>query len=168
MGMRPAAIMPRPLRFLDTPVDITSSYGPGHSTRTADRSTRRLERNASSTAIDEAADRLRNSRAIPCRESYIHPALPAAFLEGELAETWKSSFATKTHTRAERTVMATLAGAWQASAGVSGVVACARLRSRRQPRDAWEALPEVYRALVSPGAALSHGEPCWGRVGRWR
>jgi DNA topoisomerase-1 len=64
-------------------------------------------------AIDEAADRLGNSRAV-CRESYIHPALPAAFLEGELAETWKAARRTKTHTRAERTVMATLAGAWQA------------------------------------------------------
>ena len=28
MGMRPAAIMPRPLRFLDTPVDITSQLWP--------------------------------------------------------------------------------------------------------------------------------------------
>ena len=28
--MRPATIMPRPLRSLDTPEEITSSYVPGH------------------------------------------------------------------------------------------------------------------------------------------
>jgi DNA topoisomerase-1 len=60
-------------------------------------------------AIDQAAARLGNSRAV-CRESYIHPAVPAAFLEGTLAETWKRARRTKTHTRAERTVLATLDG----------------------------------------------------------
>ncbi len=58
-------------------------------------------------AIDQAAARLGNTRAV-CRDSYIHPALPEAYLTGDLADAWRHSRRTTLLTRAERTVLAVL------------------------------------------------------------
>lgn len=58
-------------------------------------------------AVDHAAARLGNTRAV-CRDSYIHPALPEAFLSGELANAWRHSRRTTLLTRSERTVLAVL------------------------------------------------------------
>lgn len=49
------------------------------------------ERAARSTvlaAVDEVADVLGNTRAV-CRASYVHPAIPAAYASGQLADWWR-------------------------------------------------------------------------------
>jgi DNA topoisomerase I len=51
-------------------------------------------------AIDSAAERLGNTRAV-CRGSYLHPAVPEAFLSGALAEAWCRSRAGRWTDRAE-------------------------------------------------------------------
>lgn len=68
------------------------------------------EREASSVvleAIDQAAERLGNTRAV-CRSSYVHPAIPDAFLSGELACAWRGSRRTASLSRAERATLAVL------------------------------------------------------------
>lgn len=54
-------------------------------------------------AIDSAAERLGNTRAVT-RSSYLHPAIPEAFHDGSLLEAWKQSRTGKWVDRAESTV----------------------------------------------------------------
>jgi DNA topoisomerase-1 len=54
-------------------------------------------------AIDQAAERLGNTRAV-CRSSYVHPVIPEAYAEGALAEAWTRSRTGKWLDRAESTV----------------------------------------------------------------
>lgn len=54
-------------------------------------------------AIDEAADRLGNTRSV-LRSSYLHPEIPEAFADGRLTEAWRTSRRGKWVDRAESTV----------------------------------------------------------------
>lgn len=54
-------------------------------------------------AIDIAAEKLGNTREV-CRDSYVHPAIPEAFMDGTLERTWKRSRAGKWVDRTESTV----------------------------------------------------------------
>jgi DNA topoisomerase-1 len=54
-------------------------------------------------AIDTAAATLGNTRAV-CRSSYLHPAVPDAFLDGSLAEAWRRARPGKWIDRAESAV----------------------------------------------------------------
>ena len=58
-------------------------------------------------AIDQAAERLGNTRTV-CRGSYVHPALEPAAETGRLHEAWKRSRRTATMDRAERTLLRVL------------------------------------------------------------
>jgi DNA topoisomerase I len=58
-------------------------------------------------AVDAAAERLGNTRAV-CRSSYVHPAVPEAYLEGELLERWRRTRRSGALGRGERTVLAVL------------------------------------------------------------
>lgn len=58
-------------------------------------------------AIDEAAERLGNTRAV-CRSSYVHPAVPDAYRSGELLETWRRTRGTALMERSERTALKVL------------------------------------------------------------
>lgn len=58
-------------------------------------------------AIDEAAARLGNTRTV-CRNSYLHPAVPRAHLEGVVLEAWRASRSTPRMTRAERATLRVL------------------------------------------------------------
>ena len=58
-------------------------------------------------AIDQAAERLGNTRAV-CRSSYVHPAVPEAYVEGDLLERWRRARKTGALDRGERTVLAVL------------------------------------------------------------
>jgi len=58
-------------------------------------------------AVDEAAERLGNTRAV-CRSCYVHPAVPAAHLGGILEEHWRSARRTTWYRRAERATLALL------------------------------------------------------------
>jgi DNA topoisomerase I len=51
-------------------------------------------------AIDSAAEALGNSRAV-CRSSYVHPAIPEAYLDGRLDDAWRESRRGKWLSRAE-------------------------------------------------------------------
>ncbi len=55
-------------------------------------------------AIDAAASRLGNTRAVASR-SYVHPAVPEAFLDGRLAKVWKASRHTDSMSRPERALL---------------------------------------------------------------
>ena len=55
-------------------------------------------------AIDEAAERLGNTRAV-CRNSYLHPAVATAHQEGRLLDIWRSSRSTAAMSRAERATL---------------------------------------------------------------
>jgi DNA topoisomerase I len=55
-------------------------------------------------AIDEAADRLGNTRAV-CRSSYLHPVVARAHGDTTLLDTWRSSRSTPLMTRAERATL---------------------------------------------------------------
>ncbi len=59
------------------------------------------------TAIEVAAERLRNTRAV-CRQSYVHPAVLDAYREGSLAENWAHSRDGAHLARPERTLLRTL------------------------------------------------------------
>lgn len=59
------------------------------------------------TAIDAAAERLGNTRAV-CRASYVHPLVPEAHVEGTLHERWARTRTTPTMARAERTILGLL------------------------------------------------------------
>lgn len=54
-------------------------------------------------AIDTAAEKLGNTRAV-CRSSYLHPAIPEAFVDGALAEAWRQARPGKWIDRAESAV----------------------------------------------------------------
>lgn len=54
-------------------------------------------------AFDVAAEVLGNTRAV-CRQSYVHPAIPAAYRSGDLADLWRRSRAARGLDRIERTV----------------------------------------------------------------
>lgn len=58
-------------------------------------------------AIDDAAERLGNTRAV-VRGSYLHPVVPESYGEGELHEIWKQRRSGKHLDRAERVVSALL------------------------------------------------------------
>ncbi len=58
-------------------------------------------------AIDTAADRLGNTRAV-VRGSYLHPVVPDSYPTGELHETWRSRRSGKLLDRIERTVSSLL------------------------------------------------------------
>ena len=58
-------------------------------------------------AIDEAAERLGNTRTV-CRNSYLHPAVPRAHLEGAVLEAWRASRSTPRMSRAERATLRVL------------------------------------------------------------
>ena len=58
-------------------------------------------------AIDDAADRLGNTRAV-VRGSYLHPVVPESYATGELHETWKAKRSGKRLDRAERVMAALL------------------------------------------------------------
>jgi DNA topoisomerase-1 len=56
------------------------------------------------TAIDVAAERLGNTRAV-CRASYLHPVVPDAFDDGRLGEAWSRSRQGKWLSRAESALL---------------------------------------------------------------
>lgn len=55
-------------------------------------------------AVDDAAEHLRNTRAV-CRSCYLHPAVLDAYRDGELHDAWKRSRSSAWLTRAERTTL---------------------------------------------------------------
>ena len=55
-------------------------------------------------AYDIAAEVLGNTRAV-CRSCYVHPAIPDAYLSGELHDVWKRSRKTAGLSRSERTTL---------------------------------------------------------------
>jgi DNA topoisomerase-1 len=58
-------------------------------------------------AVDVAADRLGNTRAV-CRSCYVHPAIAEAHIDGSLHEAWKRTRATSSCRRGERAVLKVL------------------------------------------------------------
>lgn len=60
-------------------------------------------------AIDRAADRLGNTRAV-CRRSYVHPLLADALDEARLREAWDGARSTAAMTRSERATLRLLNG----------------------------------------------------------
>jgi DNA topoisomerase-1 len=58
-------------------------------------------------AIDAAAELLGNTRTV-CRSCYVHPAVPAAHLDGTLAEHWRGARSTAWYRRAERAALSLL------------------------------------------------------------
>lgn len=60
-------------------------------------------------AIDAAAARLGNTRTV-CRNCYVHPQVPAAYLDGSLVDAWRGSRTGTRLDRAESTVLKVLAG----------------------------------------------------------
>ncbi len=58
-------------------------------------------------AIDVAAARLRNTRAV-CRQSYVHPTVLDAFRDGSLGDQWAQTRAGARLSRAERTLLRAL------------------------------------------------------------
>jgi DNA topoisomerase-1 len=68
------------------------------------------EREATSNellALDAAADRLGNTRAV-CRNCYVHPLIAPAYREGSLQEAWKRARDAARFRRAERATLAVL------------------------------------------------------------
>jgi len=59
-------------------------------------------------AIDLAAERLRNTRAV-CRQSYVHPIVLDAYRDGSLHEIWQQTRAAGRLDRADRTLLRVLA-----------------------------------------------------------
>ena len=58
-------------------------------------------------ALDTAADRLGNTRAV-CRDCYVHPHIATAYREGDLQEAWKRARASARFSRTERAVLTVL------------------------------------------------------------
>lgn len=58
-------------------------------------------------AIDAAADRLNNTRAV-ARASYVHPRIPDAYRDGELLDRWKRARRQGDLDRPERLVLSLL------------------------------------------------------------
>ena len=58
-------------------------------------------------AIDAAAERLGNTRAV-CRSCYVHPRIPEAYVEGSLAEAWRTARTAPRLSRSEKAVLAVL------------------------------------------------------------
>lgn len=58
-------------------------------------------------AIDAAAERLGNTRAV-CRSCYVHPRIPEAYVTGSLADAWRRARAAPRLSRGEKTVLAVL------------------------------------------------------------
>jgi DNA topoisomerase-1 len=58
-------------------------------------------------AIDAAAEKLGNTRAV-CRSCYVHPAIPAAHVDGSLLDAWRSSRGSTRCRRGERAVLKVL------------------------------------------------------------
>lgn len=59
-------------------------------------------------AVDVAAERLGNTRAV-CRSSYVHPVVEPALHDGRLATSWARSRRSARMTRAERATLRLLA-----------------------------------------------------------
>ena len=55
-------------------------------------------------AIDQAAEVLRNTRAV-CRQSYVHPVVLDAYRDGSLADAWTHTRSGARLDRADRTVL---------------------------------------------------------------
>lgn len=81
--------------------EVLVDLGPADSERDADR--RIL------TAIDAAAERLANTRAV-ARGGYVHPGVSEAYLDGSLAEAWRTSRWGRGLRRGERAVLKLLDG----------------------------------------------------------
>ena len=58
-------------------------------------------------AIDAAAERLGNTRAV-CRSCYVHPRVPEAYVDGSLADAWRTARAAPRLSRGEKTVLQVL------------------------------------------------------------
>jgi DNA topoisomerase-1 len=58
-------------------------------------------------AVDAAAEKLGNTRAV-CRSCYVHPAIPAAHVDGTLLDAWRASRGSTRCRRGERTVLKVL------------------------------------------------------------
>ncbi len=58
-------------------------------------------------AVDAAADRLGNTRAV-CRSCYVHPRVPEAYIDGSLADAWRTARAAPRLSRSEKTVLQVL------------------------------------------------------------
>jgi DNA topoisomerase-1 len=56
------------------------------------------------TAVEAVAKVLGNTRTV-CRGSYVHPAVPAAYLDGALGPSWRSSRQSNRMSRAERATL---------------------------------------------------------------
>lgn len=93
-----AAVMRGPFTAKDFRTWGASSLVTGFLATDPDRSERAVV-----AAIDTAAERLGNTRAV-CRGSYLHPAVPEAFLSGALNEVWRLSRAGRWTDRAESTL----------------------------------------------------------------
>ena len=65
-------------------------------------------------AIDDAATKLHNTRAV-CRQSYVHPAVVAAYHDGRLLEVWQGSRESRWYSRAEHATLRILGEAPGAS-----------------------------------------------------
>ncbi len=58
-------------------------------------------------AVDAAADRLGNTRAV-CRSCYVHPRVPEAYIDGSLTDAWRTARAAPRLSRSEKTVLQVL------------------------------------------------------------
>ncbi len=58
-------------------------------------------------AVDAAADRLGNTRAV-CRSCYVHPRVPESYIDGSLADAWRTARAAPRLSRSEKTVLQVL------------------------------------------------------------
>jgi DNA topoisomerase I len=75
-------------------------------------------------AIDDAAERLGNTRAV-CRRSYVHPLVLDPATEAALRDAWASARSTPTMTRAERATLRLLVAAAEGDAAAAGAVVAA-------------------------------------------
>ena len=66
-------------------VAVTRNLGPRSSAPAEERTERELL-----AAFDEAAELLGNTRDV-CRRAYVHPAIPAAYLDGALGPVWRGA-----------------------------------------------------------------------------
>jgi DNA topoisomerase I len=76
------------------------------------------------SAVDEAAERLGNTRAV-CRSSYVHPVVMSTDAEVALRDAWASARSTPTMTRTERATVRLLTAAAHGDDAATGAVAAA-------------------------------------------
>ena len=80
-------------------VAVTRNLGPRSNAPAEERTERELL-----AAFDEAAELLGNTRDV-CRRAYVHPAIPAAYLDGALGPVWRGARRSKRLTREERATL---------------------------------------------------------------